>query len=203
MSVLTTPEAVGAQVLDGIEKRLGPYLEGRKFSTEIATTFNFVLFDEFKKLRECDSGTLNLKPVFVGEYFVDPENPEQTRVYSHQGSEACSPIPITSGVIGRAVRTGEDQYVPDVREDPEHVGCDPKMEGTELVLIAWSEPYLSGSHKGCTVPLGVLDIDLNVTDALAAPERLRLRSVWAKYCNSIFPGEPSFQPQGELFVAQP
>jgi len=83
---------------------------------EIATTFNFILFDEFTKA--------NLMPVFVGEYFVGPAQPDQTRVFCHQGTEACSPIPIRRGVIGRAVTAGKDQYVPDVTKDKSHVGCD-------------------------------------------------------------------------------
>jgi putative methionine-R-sulfoxide reductase with GAF domain len=159
---------------------------------EIATTFNFILFDEFSKA--------GMKPVFVGEYFVDPAAPGQTRVFCHQGSEACSPIPIRRGVIGRAVTTGKDQYAPDVTKDKSHVGCDPNMQGSELVLISWSEPYPSGKHEGCRVPLGVLDIDLNIKEALSPPDIAALTKIWEKYGKLIFPGVPKFEPEGQLFV---
>lgn len=143
----------------GVSKRVCRYETGRKLPTEIATTLNYILFDEFRKS--------SLNPTFVGQYIVDSENPSQTRVFCHQGTEACSPIPISRGVIGRAVRTGRNQYVPDVTRDSEHVGCDPAMEGSELVLIAWSKPYseknpFAGESVRKRVPLGVLDIDLNV-----------------------------------------
>ncbi|MEM2137810.1 MAG: hypothetical protein QW568_01865 [Candidatus Anstonellaceae archaeon] len=175
-----------------IATRLSAYMETRIYSMEIATTFNFLLFDEFSKAA--------LKPIFVGEYFVDPASPEQTRVFCHQGTEACSPISIRRGVIGRAVSTGQDQYVPDVTKDKAHVGCDPNMEGSELVLISWSEPYPSGQHKGCRVPLGVLDIDLNVKDAFSEKDIAELKKIWEKYGKKIFPGVAQFEPKGRLFI---
>lgn len=178
--------------IEAVEKRLDGYMEGRKYSSEIATTFNFVLRDEFERA--------GLKPVFVGQYFVDPENPEQTRVYCHQGTEACSPIPIKRGVIGRAVRSGRDQYVPDVTADTNHVSCDPDMEGSELVLVSLSDPYKEGQYKGYSIPLGVLDLDFNVKEALSEKEMQGLRKIWDKYGKLIFPGEPAFEPKGELFI---
>ncbi|MBM3229003.1 hypothetical protein FJZ26_01100 [Candidatus Parvarchaeota archaeon] len=172
-----------------ITERLDAYMSGRVYPSEIATTFNFILFDEFSnKVHTQHAGRLEngkkararmLKPVFVGQYFVDPKNPTQTRVFCHQGSEACSPIPIARGVIGRAIRTGTDQYVPDVTADKEHVGCDPNMKGCELVLVSWSS-----DNK---VPLGVLDIDLNVKDAFSKQDIASLRKIWDKYGRMIFP----------------
>ena len=226
MSYAMSSELRG-DVLDLIEDRLGSYMAGRVRPEEIATTFNYVLFDEFGKERldlwdpsfkemerfalsghpaavEAMQGLVRtLKPTFVGQYQVDPYNPAQTRVYSHHGTEACSPIPITKGVIGRAVRTGKDQFVPDVTQDPLHVGCDPGMEGTEAVLISWSDPYTSGDFRGRRVPIGVLDIDLNVKDALGEDDVSRLREIWDHYGKLIFPGEPSFEPIGELYVSEP
>lgn len=204
--VIRMPPELKSQILAGIENRLAGYLEGRTHPTEVATTFNYILYDEFAKPRPNGSNQEHsLKPVFVGEYFVDPVNPTQTRVFSHQGTEACSPIPISRGVIGRAVRTGADQYVPDVTQDPEHVGCDPNMEGSELVLLAWSQPFTEGNPHGAgyigrQVPLGVLDLDFNIKNALNRQERRRLKKVWEKYAKRIFPGEAQFTPQGELFV---
>lgn len=178
--------------LKQIPYRLSSYMETRVYPMEIATTFNFILFDEFSKA--------GLKPVFVGEYFLDPKNLEQTRVFCHQGTEACSPIPIRRGVIGRAVSMGKDQYVPDVTKDKSHVGCDPSMRGSELVLISWSEPYRSGEHQGCLVPLGVLDIDLNVKDAFSPTDTAFLRKIWDEYGKMIFPGTASFAAKGGIFA---
>ncbi len=182
-----------AEMLDSIEKRLLTTMEGRKYPEEIARTFNYILHDEFDRERKVEGGgSYSLKPTFVGQYFVDPENPTQTRVYSGHGTEACSPIPIERGVIGRAIRTGKDQYVPDVTKDEEHVACDNEMRGTEVVLLTWSEPYTSGRLEGCKVPLAVLDIDLNVVDAFLEADINRLRRIWLPYGKRIFPGEPSF-----------
>ena len=175
-----------------ISARLSAYMQGRAYPSEIATTFNFILFDEFSKA--------GLKPIFVGEYFVDPAAPEQTRVFCHQGTEACSPIPIRRGVIGRAVSTGSDQYVPDVTKDKSHVGCDPDMQGSELVLIRWSEPYSTGKFSGCRAPLAVLDIDLNTKEAFTQVEIASLRKIWDEYGKKIFPGVAQFEPKGGLFV---
>ncbi len=200
------PPKLKAGLLTAIEDRLSHYLAGRTHPPEVATTFNYVLYDEFGRERLNGSGQAHsLKPIFVGEYFVDPVNPTQTRVFSHHGTEACSPIPISRGVIGRAVRTGRDQYVPDVTKDPEHVGCDPNMEGSELVLIAWSDPFTVGNpfgaeYIGRRVPLGALDLDFNLKHALNRQERRRLKTIWHKYSKRIFPGEAQFTPRGELSV---
>jgi len=180
------------RMLASIGNRLASYMESRIYPSEIATTFNFILYDEFSKSR--------LKPIFVGEYAVDPANPEQTRVFCHQGTEACSPIPISRGVIGRALSTGKDQYVPDVSKDKSHIGCDPRMQGSELVLIAWSDPFASGKFRGFSAPLGALDIDLNVKNALSPNDIRALAAIWAKYSKLIFPGEPPFSPDSGIFV---
>ncbi len=178
--------------LDSVSQRIDAYMQGRIYPSEIATTLNFILYDEFSKAE--------LKPIFVGEYFVDPASPEQTRVFCHQGTEACSPIPIRRGVIGSALTTGSDRYVPDVTKDKTHVGCDPSMQGSELVLISWSEPCGKGAHKGSSIPLGVLDIDLNVKDAFSVPEIAQLRIIWGKYGKMIFPGKAQFEPKGKIFA---
>lgn len=179
-------------LFESLEKRLSAYMEGRVYPPEIATTFNCILYDGFSKG--------SLRPVFIGEYFVDPANPGQTRVFCHQGTEACSPLPIKTGVIGRAIRTGTDQYVPDVTKDSDHIGCDPEMKGSELVLISWSQPYGTGKFRGRSVPLGVLDLDFNVKDALSGEDAKALRKIWDVYGKLIFPGEPEFEPKGGLFV---
>lgn len=195
--------ALRKEMFDSLERRLESYMPGRIYSTEIATTFNFILYSEFSKRRRTKWWRIwehySLKPVFVGEYVVDKNHPSQTRVFCHQGTEACSPIPITKGVIGRAIRTGKDQYVPDVTKDPEHVGCDPNMEGSELVLISWSDPYPLGPYKGEKIPVAVLDLDFNIKNALLEEEIRRLREIWDDYGKRIFSGPPKFQPKRSEF----
>ena len=183
------PQRLKKEIFDSIEKRLVSDLEGCIYQEEIATKFNYVLYDEFKKIREGRS----LHPVFVGEYKIDPNNPQQTRVFSHHGTEACSPLSIEKGVIGRAIRTKKDQYVPDVTKDQEHIGCDPTMEGSELVLLSWSEPLIYGNSKIPSIPLGVLDLDFNMKNALTEDDKQRLRSIWDTYGKLIFPGELRFE----------
>lgn len=175
-----------SQIGPNMKHRLSAYMENRVYPTEIATTFNYILWDEFTKM--------GLNPVFVGQYQVDPAKPDQTRVYSHHGSEACSPLPISGGVIGRAIRTGEDQYVPDVTKDKEHIGCDPDMHGSERVLISWSEPFRAGANAGKQTALGVLDLDFHTKDTLTLELQKELREVWDIYGKLIFPGEAAFKP---------
>lgn len=144
------------KVFDNIRIRMDSYLSDRVLPWEIAASFDYVLHDEFHKLREDpgDEEYLRLKdqdptawpPVkslqtaFTGFYAVDPHNPEQTRPVSWQGGNACTMLPIKAGqkgIINRAMRTGQDQYVPIVGKDPDHHACDPEMEeaGTEVVLL--------------------------------------------------------------------
>ncbi len=188
------------EMFSSIELRLNSYMNGRIYPFEIATTLNFILYNEFNKYREdLEGNACFLKPVFVGEYIVDKNNPYQTRVFCHQGTEACSPIPIKRGVIGRAIRTGRDQYVPDVTKDLEHIGCDPNMEGSELVLNSWSDHYPSGPYRGLQLPLGVLDLDFNIKNALELKDIQKLRNIWNVWGKKIFPGYPTFLPLKEVY----
>jgi len=70
------------------------------------------------------------------------------------------------------------------------------MQGSELVIISWSEPFRSGKNKGASVSLGVLDIDLNVKDAFSEKDIAGLKEIWGKYGKLIFPGEAPFEPKG-------
>ncbi|MFH1425744.1 MAG: hypothetical protein ABIG28_03410 [archaeon] len=180
------------EMFEKVRERLVAYMKSREYEMEIATTFNFVLHSEFEKA--------GLKPVFVGQYFVDYKNPTQTRVFCHQGTEACSPLPISGGVVGRAIRTGENQYVADVTQDESHVNCDPNMQGTEFVIITWGEPYSLGEFAGKRVPIGVLDLDFNVKSALSKEDCVELEKIWVEYGKKIFPGEAKFQPGENISV---
>ena len=44
------------------------------------------------------------------------------------------------------------------------------MEGSELVLIAWSDPYSSGFYKDKRVPVATLDLDVNVKNAFSGED---------------------------------
>jgi putative methionine-R-sulfoxide reductase with GAF domain len=194
------PLELRTEMWNSIDNRLKSYMQGREDPSEIATTFNYILYDEFGKDRGVNGFKFNFNPEFVGEYILDQKVPTQTRVYSHHGTEACSPIPIKHGIIGRSIRTGQDQYIPDVRKDTSHIACSDEMEhgGTEIVLLSWSEPYSTGDYKNLKVPLGVLDIDLKVTDAFSQDDITRLKRVWKPYGKLIFPGEPEFEITPQL-----
>jgi len=185
------PGDIRNEMFEQIERGLESVMKGREFPPEIARTFNRELYSAFEQDREVPGGgNYNLKPVFVGQYFVDPTDPRLIRVLSGAGTDACSPIPIKRGIIGRAMRTGRDQYIPNVLDDPDHVSCDDEMAGTEVVLLSWSDPFQTGPYKGKRMPLGVLDIDLNVEDALSPDDIARLKRIWRPYRSQIFPGDP-------------
>jgi putative methionine-R-sulfoxide reductase with GAF domain len=201
------PNRLKEEMLDSIERRVSSYLDGRIYGEEVASTLNFILYDEFNKERiNGNPLAWSLKPVFVGEYRVDPAKPSQTRLFCHQGTEACSPIPIIRGVIGRAIREGKDQYVADVTADPEHVSCDPNMEGSELVIVKLSDPYSITNpygigYVGKRVPKGVIDIDWNVKDALSNKHlRERLIKTLRPCLDRIFPGEANYAPSERMAV---
>lgn len=65
-----------------------------------------------------------------------------------QGRPACLRIAIGQGVCGTAAAHGEAVLVPDVREFPGHIACDP-VSRSELVV-----PLIEDGHV-----LGVLDLD--------------------------------------------
>jgi putative methionine-R-sulfoxide reductase with GAF domain len=195
------PRKYRKEMFDSIEKRLNNYMVGRIEPSEIASSFNYILREEFEKERGTNGSRFSLNPEFVGEYKVDSDDPVQTRVFSHQGTEACSPIPIKNGMIGKAIREGKDLYIPDVSKAEGHIACAGVMDeigGTEIVLLSWSEPYSSGRLKDRRVPLGALDVDLKVTDAFSEDDLKRLKRIWRTYNKRIFPGEPQFEVKAEL-----
>jgi GAF domain-containing protein len=65
-----------------------------------------------------------------------------------QGKPACVRIPIGKGVCGTAAARGTSVLVPDVRDFPGHIACDPDSR-SELVV-----PLIKGGNV-----LGVLDLD--------------------------------------------
>ena len=171
-----------------INERLN-YMSGRKYPDDIATTLSAILRVNFD--------LAGLKPVFVGVYKRDPQNPRLTypSAANTGGLSDGMCTALEGGIIGRAIRTGTDQYVPSVHADPDHHACDESMGGTELVLLGWPEkPFSNGKYEGKIVPVGVLDIDLNREYALSRYGVASVAEIWRKYTNQIFPGEAPFQP---------
>ena len=76
-----------------------------------------------------------------------------------QGKPACIRIPVTKGVCGAAVRTGEIQVVPDVHLFPGHIACDSASE-SEIVIPIRREGQIAA----------VLDIDSIVKDRFSAAD---------------------------------
>ncbi len=76
-----------------------------------------------------------------------------------QGKPACIRIPVTKGVCGAAVRTGQTQVVPDVHLFPGHIACDSASE-SEIVI-----PIRRGGQTAA-----VLDIDSVVKDRFSAED---------------------------------
>ena len=73
-----------------------------------------------------------------------------------QGQPACVRIPVSKGVCGACVRSGETQRVDDVHEFPGHIACDVRSR-SELVVPLCPLPH---AHRSSQAPLlGVLDID--------------------------------------------
>ena len=73
------------------------------------------------------------------------------------------------------------------------------MEGTELVLISWSDPYPNGPYKDKPIPLGVLDLDINIKDAFSEEDQKSLREIWDVWGKRIFPGKAKFFPRKSTY----
>lgn len=93
---------------------------------------------------------------WAGFYFVKDG---ELIVGPFQGKPACIRIPVTKGVCGTAVRTGETQVVPDVHLFPGHVACDSASESEIVIPIR---------HDGEIA--AVLDIDSVVKDRFSAED---------------------------------
>lgn len=81
-----------------------------------------------------------------------------------QGRPACVRIPVSRGVCGACVRSGQTQRVDDVHEFPGHIACD--LRSRSELVVPLKRPSIGatlqhgqegGPHDGPL--LGVLDID--------------------------------------------
>jgi GAF domain-containing protein len=66
---------------------------------------------------------------WVGFYFPQDEHLE---LGSSKGPSACFQIPYT-GVCGKVAKTGKPIIVPDIKQFPGHIACDPRSK-SEIVL---------------------------------------------------------------------
>ena len=67
----------------------------------------------------------------------------------YQGTLGCLTIELGRGVCGRAAATGQTIVVPDVREVPDHIVCDPRARSEIVVPVV----------DGAGTLIAVLDID--------------------------------------------
>ncbi len=75
-------------------------------------------------------------------------------------------IPVGAGVCGRAVATGEDQNVGDVRAAEHYLACNLFTRSELVVLIRLGETIL-----------GQIDVDSDEPDPFTAPEEAEVRKV--------------------------
>ncbi len=198
-----------SEAIRGMEGLLKRIKANHVYPEEFARTFNY---ESRKILNEA-----GFDSYFFGQYRLDPRSPLYLRVFSGDGTEACTGFRINGRtIIGRAIRIGLDQYVPNVAKDPDHLACDKGMEekeGTEIVLISWSDPIKLGPYTESRVPLGALDFDSGITNAFevesnnknpfAQGDLKRLAKIWDNATKYILYGQPEFYITPELVKASP
>jgi diguanylate cyclase (GGDEF)-like protein len=69
--------------------------------------------------------------------------------------------PTSAGIAGRSVRTGQTQYAPDVRADPDYVGMRDSVRAELVVPLRFSEPIL-----GC-ITCGAADAEVLTPEVIA------------------------------------
>lgn len=85
---------------------------------------------------------------WVGFYLLDPKDSNTLWLGPFQGEPACTMIPLTKGVCGKAARDKKTTRVANVDEFPGHIVCDSRSK-SEIVI-----PLIKNN---CL--LGVLDVD--------------------------------------------
>jgi len=216
------PSKLRDEMFKDITSELRIHMPGRVYGSELAQGLNEILFRQFIKPRG-NGLKHHLNPIFVGQYFVDPRNPEITRPLGgasidhgqYEGTGACTELPIIRGIIGRAIRTGETVYVPDTTApDLDHISCDSRSVQTpvsELVIVSWSQPYTRENPNwtqgldGKRVPVGVFDLDFQGRDVLDERFRKKLERICRLYGSSMFKEmcwnlQPDFRPPNEMAV---
>lgn len=96
---------------------------------------------------------------WVGVYLLDAEN-DELWLHNYVGeSTDHAKIKVGEGVCGTAVKTGENQNVPDVHAIENYIACTPDVQSELVVLIRAGDEIL-----------GQIDIDSNAPAAFTAED---------------------------------
>jgi L-methionine (R)-S-oxide reductase len=104
---------------------------------------------------------------WTGFYMLDPDDPEMLVVGPYVGAPTPHVrIPVSQGICGAAVATGETVIVDDVGADPRYLSCSIETKSEIVVPI-----YASGSV------IGEIDIDSHDPAAFTEADRELLEEV--------------------------
>jgi len=103
---------------------------------------------------------------WVGVYLLDAEN-DELWLHNYVGeSTEHAKIPVGEGVCGTAVKTGENQNVPDVHAIENYIACTPDVQSELVVLIRAGDQIL-----------GQIDIDSNTPAAFTAEDEKTISTI--------------------------
>jgi PAS domain S-box-containing protein/putative nucleotidyltransferase with HDIG domain/excisionase family DNA binding protein len=85
--------------------------------------------------------------------------------YGYEGVTVIPAIPLTHGVVGRVVRTGQPALVPDVRTDPDYIGVHPALRSEICVPLVGRDGVLGvvNIESDSPEPLDEEDLHLLLT----------------------------------------
>lgn len=103
---------------------------------------------------------------WVGVYLLDTEN-DELWLHNYVGeSTDHAKIKVGEGVCGTAVKTGENQNVPDVHAIENYIACTPDVQSELVVLIRAGDEIL-----------GQIDIDSNSPAAFTAEDEKTISTI--------------------------
>lgn len=103
---------------------------------------------------------------WVGVYLLDTEN-DELWLHNYVGeSTDHAKIKVGEGVCGTAVKTGENQNVPDVHAIENYIACTPDVQSELVVLIRAGDEIL-----------GQVDIDSNSPAAFTAEDEKTISTI--------------------------
>lgn len=91
-----------------------------------------------------------------------------------QGKPACVRLPLGKGVCGTAAERRETLRVPDVREFPGHIACDPVSLSELVVPLVCHERVI-----------GVLDIDSPRTQRFSEQDQAGIEALCAEFVDDL------------------